>query len=191
MIKRLMIVLAGIVAMPLWAAIPGLQGPDHIGFTVPNLSKAVTFFEEVIGCETAYRVGPFKSDSDWMEKHLNVDPRAEIPQLAMLSCGRGSNLEIFEYSGPIEQQKTGPKNSDVGGHHIGFYVDDINAAVSYLKSQNLKVLGEPTVMTSGPNAGISWVYFLSPWGMQLELVSYPDGVGYEKQTDVRLFDPRK
>ena len=33
--------------------------------------------------------------------------------------------------------------------------------------------------TSGPSAGQTWVYFLSPWGMQLELLSYPQGKGYE------------
>jgi hypothetical protein len=31
-------------------------------------------------------------------------------------------------------------------------------------------------MQSGPSRGPTWVYFLSPWGMQLELVSYPVGV---------------
>ena len=52
------------------------------------------------------------------------------------------------------------------------------------------VLGEPTCMTEGPTAGESWVYFLAPWGMQLELVSYPKGKAYSRQSPVALFDPR-
>jgi hypothetical protein len=46
-------------------------------------------------------------------------------------------------------------------------------------------------MTEGPNAGLSWVYFLAPWGMQLELVSAPDGMAYEKETDRRVWKPSK
>jgi hypothetical protein len=66
----------------------------------------------------------------------------------------------------------------------------MNAAVAYLKQQGIKVLGEPTVMAEGPTEGESWVYFMAPWGMQLELVSYPNGKAYMKQSSVRLFDPR-
>ncbi|MEH6578374.1 MAG: hypothetical protein V7731_15025 [Amphritea sp.] len=46
-------------------------------------------------------------------------------------------------------------------------------------------------MTAGANAGESWVYFMTPWGMQLELVSYPNGMAYEKDTESRLFAPHK
>ena len=35
----------------------------------------------------------------------------------------------------------------------------------------------------------SWIYFLTPWGMQLELVSFPNGKGYEMETTVRLWHP--
>jgi hypothetical protein len=41
----------------------------------------------------------------------------------------------------------------------------------------------------GPSAGQSWVYFLSPWGMQLELVSYPDGKAYERGASRLLWHP--
>ena len=53
----------------------------------------------------------------------------------------------------------------------------MDKAVGYLKGKGLKFLGEPTVMTAGPSAGETWGYFLSPWGMNLELVSYSQGQG--------------
>lgn len=31
-------------------------------------------------------------------------------------------------------------------------------------------------MEGGPSAGLTRVYFLSPWRIQLELVNYPDGM---------------
>lgn len=169
--------------------VPGLRGGDHIGFTVPDLAQAVNFFVDVIGCEAFYKLGPFKADNDWMAQHLNVHPRAEIPTMQLVRCGAGNNLEIFQYTAP-DQRTVGPKNSDIGGHHIAFYVDDMNKAVAYLRGKGVKVLGDPTVMGQGPSAGEAWVYFLAPWGMQLELVSYPNGKAYEKDYKGRLWDSR-
>ena len=166
--------------------IPTLKGGDHIGFTVPDLNQAIRFFVDVIGCQEFYPLGPFKADNDWMQDHLNVHPRAEIQDMRLLRCGYGHNLEIFQYSAP-EQNQSQPKNSDIGGHHIAFYVADINAAVAYLKSKQVQVLGAPTTMTSGPSRGETWVYFLTPWGMQLELVSYPEGKAYETDYTNRLW----
>ncbi|MFV8433434.1 VOC family protein [Vibrio owensii] len=170
-------------------AIPGLKKPDHIGFTVPNLNQAIAFFREHFDFELAYEFGPFASDDDWMTQHLNVDARAQITKIAVMSA-KGINLEIFEYADNIERRYEVPNNADIGGHHLAFYVDDMDAAVAYLKEQGIKVLGEPSVMTDGPTAGESWVYFMSPWGMQLELVSYPNGKAYQRNSSVALFDPR-
>ena len=168
--------------------IPGLRGTEHIGFTVPDLEAAVRFFVDVIGCEAFYELGPFESDTDWMETHLNVPARSVMKRLRFLRCRNGSNFEIFEYSAP-GQNRTQPLNSDVGGHHLAFYVDDMDAAVAYLKANDVRVLGEPTVRATGPSAGQTWVYFLTPWGMQLELVSFPHGKGYEQTTSRRLWHP--
>jgi catechol 2,3-dioxygenase-like lactoylglutathione lyase family enzyme len=166
--------------------LPGLRGGDHLGITVPRLEEAVKFFVDVIGCEAFYRLGPFKADNDWMQVHLNVNPRAEIPQIRVVRCGHGINLEIFEYTSP-DQNRTLPRNSDIGGHHLAFYVDDMAKAVAHLRQHNVKMLGEPTVMKDGPSAGETWMYFLAPWGMQLELVSYPKGKAYEKDYKTRLW----
>ena len=168
--------------------LPGLRGTDHVGFTVPNLDEAVDFFVNVIGCEPFYELGPFQSDDDWMLSQLNVHPRAVMKRLRFLRCRNGSNFELFEYDAP-DQNSNQPKNSDVGGHHLAFYVDDFDAALNFLKAKGVRIVGEPIVRTAGPSAGQTWVYFLSPWGMQLELLSFPDGKGYEKETSGRLWHP--
>ena len=43
-----------------------------------------------------------------------------------------------------------PRNADVGGYHIAFYVDDIDAAVAYLKRQNIKVCADSKLMENNP-----------------------------------------
>lgn len=173
---------------PAGGGMPGLRGTDHIGFTVPDLDQAVRFFVDVIGCEAFYDLGPFQSDGDWMTTHLNVHPRTVMRRLKFLRCRSGSNFEIFEYESP-DQNRTQPRNSDVGGHHLAFYVDDMAAALEHLRQHGVRILGEPTVRDSGPSGGQTWVYFLAPWGMQLELVSYPNGKAYERDTTARLWHP--
>ncbi len=183
--------LAGLASPALAQGLPGLKGPDHFGLTVPKLSEAVAFFKDVLGCQEFYPLGPFADDAGtWMQDHLNVNPRAKITDMRLMRCGSGANLEIFEYSSP-DQNATGPKNSDIGGHHVAFYTSDMEGAVKHLQDKGVKVLGSPTKMEQGPSAGETWVYFLAPWGMQLELVSYENGKAYEKDYQGRLWNPAK
>jgi glyoxylase I family protein len=91
-------------------------------------------------------------------------------------CGSQAIFEVFQYEAP-DQNGVPPRNSDVGGHHVALYVDDLDAAVAYLRERGVRVLGEPTP-SAGAHEGQRWVYFLAPWGMQFELVSYPEGKAY-------------
>lgn len=173
------------------AALPGMRGPQHFGFTVPDRQAAVDFFVEVIGCQAFFTIGPFGPfEDDWMVTNLDVHRDATIPAAHLVRCGDGTNLEIFEYTAP-DQRTEQPRNSDIGGHHIAFYVDDMDTAVAYLKAHDVTVLGEPKTFTEGPMEGLSWIYFMAPWGMQLEMVSVPFGsMGYEEEHRGRLWDPR-
>jgi len=167
--------------------LPGLRGTDHIGLTVPNLEEAVDFFVNIIGCEPFYQLGPF-DDGVWMEKTLGVEKKTVMNKLRFLRCKNGSNFELFEYSTP-NQNKTQPKNSDIGGHHIALYVDDFDAALEYLRGKGVDIMGEPTVRTEGPSGGQTWIYFRSPWGLQFELVSFPNGKAYEQDYSQKLWHP--
>ncbi|CDO21068.1 putative lyase [Mycolicibacterium mageritense DSM 44476 = CIP 104973] len=162
------------------AGLPGLRGLDHVGITVPDLAEATTFFVDVLGCEYLYTLGPYRDDDgEWMREHLNVHPRAVMRQLHFFRCGDAAVFEVFEYQAP-GRRLTPPANSDVGGHHVALYVDDLDAAVAHLKRCGITVLGDPTV-SKGPSEGQRWVYFLAPWGMQFELVSYPGGKAFDRQ----------
>jgi catechol 2,3-dioxygenase-like lactoylglutathione lyase family enzyme len=161
------------------STLPGLSGVDHIGFTVPDLEQARSFLVDVIGCEHLYSLGPFADDGTWMSTHLDVDDRAVMRRLHFFRCGDQAIFEVFEYEAP-DQRRRGPRNSDVGGHHVALYVDDLDAAVAFLRAAGVRILGEPTA-SSGPSAGQRWVYFLAPWGMQFELVSYPGGKAFDRE----------
>jgi catechol 2,3-dioxygenase-like lactoylglutathione lyase family enzyme len=165
------------------SGLPGLTRLDHVGFTVPDLAAARRFLVDVLGCEYMYSLGPFHDDvGDWMTEHLGVHPRAVMEQLHFFRCGGQAIFEVFEYAAP-DQVDRPPRNSDVGGHHLALYVEDLDAAVAYLRDAGVTVLGDPT-SSRGPSEGQRWVYFLSPWGMQFELVSYPDGKAFDRPDGV-------
>ena len=170
--------------------IPTLRGQDHVGLTVPDLKAAIEFFVDVVGCELITSFGPFRDDTgSFMADTLNVHPRAVVEQIALLRCHMGSNIELFQYASP-DQRNAIPKNSDIGGHHLAFYVDDIDRAVAYLRQRGVTVLAGPLPVTEGPAAGQIINYFLAPWGLQLELISYPRGMAYEAQSRRALWTPK-
>ena len=169
------------------AGIPCLRGTEHIGFTVPDLDQAERFFVDVIGCEKIYSLGPFIKEDDWMQTHLGVHPRTVMRELRFFRCKYGPNFEIFQYEA-ADGQAPEPKSSDIGGHHLAFYVDDFDSALEYLKGQGVEIMGEPTLSKSH-SEGQKWVYFKAPWGMQFELVSFPHGKAYEANAQTKLWHP--
>jgi glyoxylase I family protein len=118
-----------------------------------------------------------------------VDPRRVINEIRFYRCGFGLNFEVFEYQ-PHDGQRDQPRNSDIGGHHVALYVDDMDTAVEYLASRGVRLLEGP-VASRNASAGQRWQYFLAPWGMQFELVSYPGGKAYEKESEILLWHPAR
>ncbi|WP_395639832.1 VOC family protein [Pseudolysinimonas sp.] len=169
------------------AGLPGLRGADHFGFTVPDLDEAERFLVDVLGAVPVYTLGAKRADDDWMTTQLGVHPRTVIREIRFYRLASGLNLEVFAYDA-ADGQAGPPRNSDIGGHHLALYVDDLDAAVAHLRAHDVEIMGEP-VASAGASAGQRWLYFRSPWGMQFELVSYPDGKAYEAGAPVRLWHP--
>ncbi|MFE7844210.1 VOC family protein [Microbacterium sp. NPDC057407] len=170
-------------------AIPGMRGTDHIGFTVPDLEQAERFLVDVLGAEPVYVLGAKRADDDWMTVQLGVHPRTVIEEIRFYRLGNGTNLEVFQYDS-ADGQAPQPRNSDIGGHHLALYVDDIDAAADYLRDAGVEVMGQP-VASAGASAGQRWLYFRSPWGMQFELVSFPNGKAYESGARTLLWHPAR
>ncbi len=170
--------------------IPGMRGHDHTGITVPDMKQAVSFFTDVVGCEKAMSFGPFADDKGtFMQDVLGVDPKAVIEEITQVRCGFGSNIELFKYTSPDQKDAT-PKNSDIGGYHIALYVDDVKAAKAYLDGKGVKTRMGPIPVDQGPAAGQTILYFQAPWGLQLEAISYPKGMAYEKGAKTVLWSPK-
>lgn len=165
----------------------GLRGVDHFGITVPDMQEAHDFLVDVLGAVLVYSLPGKRADDDWMARQLGVHPRTAITDIRFYRLGNGGNLEVFTYDA-ADGQASPPSNSDIGGHHLALYVDDVDEAVRYLRSRDVEVMGEP-VASKDASLGQRWVYFRAPWGLQFELVSYPDGKAYEATTSTRLWHP--
>ena len=51
---------------------PGVEGMDHVGMTIPNLDEAVAFYSTLLNAKEIFRLGPFDArefpkveDKDW------------------------------------------------------------------------------------------------------------------------------
>ncbi len=123
---------------------------------------------------------------DWSEAHINV-AGAKLT-IAMLSIGPNLMLELFQYDLPARRNTDPPRNCDLGGHHIAFKVENLEAAKSYLAEHGCKVMAGPIVLDQGPCATTRVNYVLDPFGNQLELVEYVTQA-FEASAPVKIYRP--
>ena len=167
----------------------GLVGVDHIGLTVPNIQQAIEWYEDILGAVAPLTFGPF--EGAFLEGALNVVPGTGINQITTLRIGHSAGIELFDYHSPTQRHDV-PLNSDWSGHHIAFYVTDIDDAVEYMDSRGVDRLFGPFTLTDGPAAGQSINYFRTPWGSFIEFISYPDGMAYQQVPSVHpLWSPKQ
>jgi catechol 2,3-dioxygenase-like lactoylglutathione lyase family enzyme len=157
-----------------------VYGMQHIGFTVPDMDQAVAFFRDIFGAVECLSTGLIDVDDDYMRRRLGVPGHCRIQDIKVLRVGNGTNLEIFAYSGDAEPDAPPKRNSQPGGFHLAFQVDDCNAAADRLRAAGVEVLDGPNFVDSGPMAGLTWCYLKAPWGQFLEIVSMDGPLGAEK-----------
>jgi catechol 2,3-dioxygenase-like lactoylglutathione lyase family enzyme len=154
-----------------------MRAIDHIGLLVPDLDEAVALFVDVIGYDPAGAPA------------LAADDRGRVLHSARLRLANGPDLVVEQ----LDRPDGAPVHPRWGmDAHPCWYVDDMDAAVAHLHARGLAVRN-PVMEGFGPEegAGSSYIHFLSPWGQDLELVSYPHVRAYERQTALRLWHPAR
>jgi catechol 2,3-dioxygenase-like lactoylglutathione lyase family enzyme len=169
------------------AALPGLRGVDHVGITVPDMEQATAFFVDVLGCELLYEREPPGDDPP--RDRLGVPAGTRIQAVRFLRCANGANIELFEFASP-DQREDFPRPSDVGIQHLALYVDDLDAAAEHLRRHGVKLMSGPNPLP-GPEAGEGnqFIYARTPWGLTVELISYPAPMAYQQRSDARRWRP--
>jgi catechol 2,3-dioxygenase-like lactoylglutathione lyase family enzyme len=158
----------------LLGVVVGLEGAircaDHVGFTVPDLEEAVSFFVDVLGATEQARFA-VRDNPEVMEHGLGVDPQASLSAV-LLQLTSGLSVEVFQYQAPGQDTRM-PEVSDIGGHHLCLVVDDLDAALAQLRRRPDVWAGNPGRVSYGPHAGGRWLYFRTSWGLVVELIADP------------------
>lgn len=154
---------------------PRFLAADHVSFTVADLDATIAFYRDAFGARELFRMGPIAASDipampdgrDWMAAHIGV-PSATLT-LAMLSLFDNLNLQLVQYDAPDDRRTDRPRVCDMGGHHLGIRVEDVEAARDWLVTHGCTAM-EVIAISEGPLAGKKNLYMRDPFGNPLELV---------------------
>ena len=138
----------------------------HAAISTPDLSRAVRFYTEVIGCEKAWSFS-WESGSDEADAMTGLKDSAA--NAAMLKLG-DSFLEIFEFSSPVPE--AGDQQRPVCDHgitNVCLQVQDLHAEYERLTAAGMKFHSPPLTQESG-----YVIYGRDPDGNVVELIEFTE-----------------
>jgi catechol 2,3-dioxygenase-like lactoylglutathione lyase family enzyme len=138
----------------------------HVGITVPDLDRAIEFYNGVLGLEFINEPSPV-FDAPGLGPAVGV-PGGALRQVS-LALG-DSMVELLEYTRPPAPNESPLPQNGFGAQHLAFQVEDVAARKRELEARGVEFLGEVNVVDEGVLAGWRWVYFRDPFGIVLELV---------------------
>jgi catechol 2,3-dioxygenase-like lactoylglutathione lyase family enzyme len=116
---------------------------DHVGVSVKNMEKAISFYRDVIGME---KVLDRYFDIGLEDIIGEKGAKARIVHMRL----ENSMVELFDYGNPNARPPHSNKSqSDYGLIHIGFMVQDFQNTFKKLKNKGVKFLGKPVEIRSG------------------------------------------
>ncbi len=140
---------------------------DHTGFTVANIERSLTFWQDVLGFELSHRA---HHTGDLASEVTGV-PGAEI-SITVLK-GYGHKIELLEYHAPSDRKRVDLRPCDVGSVHVALTVDNLDAVLSTIASSGWKAAGKPQTLKPGPNARKRVIYVRDPDGTTIEFMQPP------------------
>jgi catechol 2,3-dioxygenase-like lactoylglutathione lyase family enzyme len=160
---------------PRRGAVPGFRGFAGMTVTVADLDEAGSVFEGRLGFSRIAELPAWSPEGGDLSALANVDVRAR-PGPARRLRSPFLDLELVECPGYPGQNRTWPAMFDVGGWHLAFYVEDIDAVYDELCASNLHVLGrkKPAYLFEAGEEAYT-LHCLAPFGLYFEVVTYPHG----------------
>lgn len=143
-----------------------MKAVHHIGITVPDLDRAIEFYNGVLGLDFVNEPSPVFDDPA-----LGVAVGVPGGGLRQVSLALGEAVvELLEYTQPPAPNESPLPQNGLGAQHLAFQVDDAEATKRELEAKGVEFLSEVNVVDEGVLAGWRWVYFRDPFGISLELV---------------------
>ena len=140
-----------------------MKGIHHVGITVPDLDRAIAFYNGVLGLEFFDPPSPVFDDAELGER-VGL-PGAALRQVN-LTLG-DSIVELIEYTAPAPPSERPVQVNLYGAAHLAFRVDDIEAVSAHLVANGVTMLSDEMDYISRKLR-----FFEGPEGITLELVEW-------------------
>lgn len=170
-----------------------VRGVEHIGITVEDIDAVRSFFEAAFDAEVLYEhlpAGAPPRSGEALETRLGIPAGSAMTRACMLRLGAGPGIELFEFETPAARNGTA-RPTDYGLQHISLYTDDIDESRRRIEAAGGELLADPTPFSTHfeGGEGNKWCYTRTPWGMTIELTTFPSPQGYEDSTEARRWRP--
>lgn len=141
----------------------------HVGLTVSDLERAITFWCEGLGC-TIFAQQDI--DAEYLAT-VTGEPNAHTRQAHLTMPGSTVRIELLEYVTPRRSTPVNARPADPGAVHVAVHCPDLPDALARLRRLGGEPVSEPITVDTGINIGVSSVYLRDPDGHLVELVHVP------------------
>jgi glyoxylase I family protein len=141
----------------------------HVGLTVSDLEASIEFYCAVLGC-----VIREKSESRGPDIEALTGVAGAHLLTADLELDGGAILELIQYLAPEADALTQHRHQP-GHTHVGFLVDDVDAAYERLRARGSTPSSRPVAIEEPGSAwdGVRALYASDPDGRTVECLEMP------------------
>jgi len=147
---------------------PKIVGFNHFSATVADMSRALAFWQELLGLEL---LGKGVVEYEHLDRIVGLTgTRIEWAELALPGAGL---IELFHYLSPAGTPLTGNVN-DTGKTHLCLEVEGLDSLLAKLHAAGVRSASpEPVEIPRGNWRGFRCVYVHAPDGVVVELAERP------------------
>jgi catechol 2,3-dioxygenase-like lactoylglutathione lyase family enzyme len=145
-----------------------IQHMHHVGLTVTDLDRSVSFYAKAFGYTEVMRQ---EISAAYLGEIVGL-PGARVKMAHLRLHDEPHVLELFEYVTPSAAPPV-LQPHHTGNAHLCFIVDDIASDHARLADQGATFISEPVAIDAGRNAGGISCYLRDPDGITLELFQLP------------------
>ncbi len=139
-------------------------GIHHLAISVPDLERAVAFYQDALGFEVVQQSG---WDRDFPAADRAIGLEQTSARLAMLKAPNAF-VEVWEYRNPPPNDRVS-RPCDYGYPHLALQVEGIGEEHQRLAALGMQFVGEPVDFGSS-----SAIYGRDPFGNVIELYEIRD-----------------
>jgi catechol 2,3-dioxygenase-like lactoylglutathione lyase family enzyme len=141
----------------------------HVGLTVSDLDASIAFYSALLGCRLRER-----SENSGPEIETMTGVSGARIATADLEIPGGGLLELVQYISPAGTRLAQERHQP-GHTHLGFVVDDVDAAHAHLSALGVAATSSPQVIVEPGSAwhGIRALYACDPDGRTIECLELP------------------